>query len=99
MVKIIIIISSVITALSTIIGALITIYKLVNNVEKKFEKIDNNMKETNLSVLRLTIINESMPLDERVDAGEKYVNAGGNGSVHALYDVLREKYENELKRK
>lgn len=99
MINTIIIISSVIVAVTTIITAITTVYKIVRNIETKFEKITKNQKETQLSVLRLTVINEAMPLDERIDAGEKYVALGGNGSVHALYDVLREKYEEELKRK
>ena len=106
MINVIIIIASVITALTTIITAAITIYKLVRNMEKRyekindnFEKINDNMKHTELSVLRLIVINDNMPLEERVNAGERYVNKGGNGSIHALYDVLRKQYQKQLKRK
>ena len=99
MINTILTISSIIGAITTIITAVIVIYKFARNIETKFEKIAKNQEETQLSVLRLTVINESMPLDERIDAGEKYVALGGNGSVHALYDVLKEQYEEELRKK
>lgn len=95
MINIILTMASIIVALTTIVTATKTVYKLARNIEK-FSETQN---EIQLSVLRLTVINEGMPLDERVDAGEKYVSKGGNGSVHALYDVLREEYEEKLKKK
>lgn len=99
MVNTIITIGSVITAVSIIITCFVTLYKFIRKVDKKIENFEQKQKDTQLSVLRLTIINDKMPLDERVDAGEQYVEMGGNGSVHVLYDVLRKEYESELKRK
>lgn len=97
MVNTIITTASVLTAISVIIASLVTSYKFIRRVDRKIESFSKNQDEIQLNVLRLTVINEQMPLDERVDAGEKYVSRGGNGSIHVLYDVLKEEYETQLK--
>lgn len=96
-IEIIITIASVITALTVIITAIVSIYKLVRNVEIKINNIDENLKENTLSTLRLVIINEDMPLSERLKAGEKYTSIGGNGEIHALYEALQDKYKKNVK--
>ena len=93
----IITVASVITAITTIVGAITTIYKLVRSIEKKVDKFENNLSTNTLSTLRLVIINEKMPLSERLKAGQKYTELGGNGEVHALYEALRDKYKKEVK--
>lgn len=95
MVNTIITVASILTSITVILTAFISLYRFM----RKIEKFASNQDEMQLSILRLTVINEQMPLDERVDAGEKYVNKGGNGSIHVLYDVLKEEYEEQLKRK
>lgn len=95
MVNTIITVASILTSITVILTAFIALYRFM----RKIEKFASNQDEMQLSILRLTVINEQMPLDERVDAGEKYVNKGGNGSIHVLYDVLKEEYEEQLKRK
>lgn len=97
--KLIIFISSVIGAISAIFLFLNKIYKIIRNIENKFDNIEKAQKITNLSTLRLVITNESMPLEERVAAGAEYVKLGGNGKIHALYDVLCKIYKEELERK
>lgn len=95
----IILIGSVITSVTIIFSTVITLYKVVRKIDKKIENYEENLKDNQLSILRLIIINENMPLDERVSAGEKYVEMGGNGGVHALYEVIKEKYKEHLKGK
>lgn len=96
-IQIIITIASVITAIATIITAIVAIYKLVRNVEKKIDRFENNLKKNTLSTLRLVIINEKMPLSERINAGKEYTDLGGNGEVHALYSALQDKYKQNVK--
>ena len=91
--------SGIIGAITVIISTIITLYKIVKKIDIKFTTFENNQNKCEMDILRLMIINENMPLDERVSAGKRYVERGGNGSVHALYDVLVDKYKNELKEK
>lgn len=37
-------------------------------------------------------MSEEFPLEERLVAGEKYVQEGGNGAIKAKYQLLREEY-------
>lgn len=92
-------IASLIAAIITIISFLSAIYRLVRKVDKKVESFEVNLNKNRIEILRLIIINENMPLDERVNAGEEYTKMGGNGSVHALYEILLEKYKNQLEKK
>ena len=48
---------------------------------KEIPEIKNHCHENYLSSLRLTIMSNEMPLGERIIAGKKYIDAGGNGEV------------------
>ena len=45
-------------------------------------------KEQYLAILRLTVMEEDMPISERLIAGKKYIDAGGNGDVKKYYEHL-----------
>lgn len=96
-IQIIITIGSVITAITTIVTAIVSIYKLVRSVEQKIDRFEKNLSDNTLNTLRLVIINEKMPLSERLNAGAKYTKLGGNGEVHALYEALQDKYKEGVK--
>ena len=44
-----------------------------------------------MDTYRLVITSEKMPLEERIECGDKYIDAGGNGAVHRLIDELKQK--------
>lgn len=90
-------ISGIITAILVIVAFLVKIYKLISSVEKKINTFEENLKDNTLSTYRLVIINENMPLSERLNAGKKYVDMGGNGEIHALYDALQDKFKKSVK--
>lgn len=98
LIQITILISTFLTAITTIVVFLYKLYKLIKNVDTKFEGFEKNLQTNTLSTLRLIIINEDMPLSERVSAGEEYVKLGGNGAIHAKYEALKELYKEECKR-
>ena len=93
-INLIIKIGALLGAISTIISVFVVCHKVL----KKMENIDTSLKDNKMDILRLTIVSKDMPLDERVSAGEKYVESGGNGSVHALVDVLIEQYKKQLEK-
>jgi len=41
-----------------------------------------------LSILRPTIVEENMPISERIIAGDKYIRKGGNGDVKKYYQNM-----------
>ena len=90
-------IAGVLTATTPIAVFLVKIYKLISGVEKKINGFEENLNNNTLSTYRLVIINEDMPLSERLNAGKKYVEMGGNGEIHVLYDFLCEEYKKNCK--
>lgn len=83
----IILTSDIITAVTVIVAILVSIYKFFRKQETKEE----HDRENYLNILRLTIMSEEMPLEERIAAGDKYIAAGGNGAVKHKYQELLEK--------
>ena len=48
-------------------------------------------------IFGLEILEEKLPIEERLRAGEKYVAAGWNGSIKAKYQMLLEEYRRKQK--
>lgn len=72
------------------------VYKICKKIDKKLETIESHMTENYVDIKRLTFVSKDMPIGERLDAGEKYVKAGGNGEVKVQYNVLKKQYEEQL---
>lgn len=98
--------AAITTAITTIITALKKIYQSFKNklVEEKEFKVNvmrtlNEIKEkqekTELYVLKDTILNEKLSIEERILAGDEYVKLGGNGFVKEVYHALLKKVEKE----
>ena len=60
----------------------------VDEVAKKVDTLVQHDKDQYLSILRLTIMSEGMPVSERIIAGDKYIKAGGNGDVKSYYQQM-----------
>lgn len=82
------IIAGAITSITVIIGCVIKIYKLARNVENKIEAYDKNLAALNLHLNKMALLNTDLPLIDRLHAGEKYLQGGGNGFGKKVYDQL-----------
>lgn len=85
-------ISAVIGLLGTIGGLFVGLWKIF----KKIDSIQDEFKENTLATLRLTIINEHLPEEERINAGRKYIEMGGNGAVKKLVLKLEDEAVDHL---
>ncbi len=54
--------------------------------------LQNHSHENYMGILRLTIMANEMPIGERIVAGHKYLNEGGNGEVKSF---LKDKFNIE----
>ena len=76
----------------TFLGICVTVYfsnkKSNKELEKKVDTLVEHDREQYLSILRLTIMSEEMPVSERIIAGDKYIRAGGNGDVKKYYQQM-----------
>jgi hypothetical protein len=64
-------------------------YKTVKNMESKIIGIERD-------VLRLNLISSENPIETRLDAGKRYIEAGGNGPANVIYEKLRRDYEKKI---
>ena len=84
----VILIASLLTALGVIIATAVKIYKFIRKWDKWVEEQSEHSLDNYLSIKRLTIMSQEMPLSERIAAGEKYIKYGGNGEVKHKYEEL-----------
>ena len=82
------IVAGAITSITVIIGCVIKIYKLARNVENKIESYNKNLAALNLHLNKMALLNTDLPLIDRLHAGEKYLQGGGNGFGKKVYDQL-----------
>lgn len=89
------VISDLCAYLTVLIGFVVAIRKVVrplNSIEKRIRRLEHNTHNDYMNTLRLTVMSEEMPMEERLAAGEKYVQEGGNGAIKAKYQMLVEEY-------
>lgn len=91
----ILVVASIITALTVIYGFLFKIYNFFRKLEKKYDEMNRLLKKNTLYVLKLAVLNEELPLVDRIHAGEQYIELGGNGLIRKKYEHLLKEYERE----
>ena len=84
-----------IIAAGALAGALAAVFKLLKPIVTAAEetitivrKMQEHDEDQYLSILRLTIMSPDMPISERIIAGKKYIEKGGNGDVKLYYEKL-----------
>lgn len=77
-----------VTALTGIVTAIVKVKNAISKMKSKMDWVVESIKtllerseENHMDILRLTVMNPEMPLSERVIAGKKYIQKGGNGEV------------------
>ena len=68
-----------------------TTSKAIVDFNANIDRLIRHDKEQYFAILRLTIVSRDMPLSERITAGRKYTDDGGNGDVKQLYLELLKK--------
>lgn len=67
-----------------------------HNRDEKLEQIQVTCKELELGVLRLTVNSTDISLEERVDAGARYIELGGNHITKLIYEGLAGKLKKQM---
>lgn len=62
-------------------------------IDEKVDKLDEKSDAQYLSLLRLTVMSNEMPISERMIAGKEYVRRGGNGDVKKFIHELDREYQ------
>lgn len=94
----IIAVASVLSAVGVIITAVVAAYRFIRKWDKWREDKDKHDVENYKAILRLVIMTPEMPLSERIEAGDTYVNKlNGNGGVKQKYKELLVRFAEEHK--
>jgi hypothetical protein len=80
---------AVLTALGIIVGAVIAFVRATDSLRENIADLKEHSNENYTNILRLTIFSSDMPIGERIGAGIKYLQAGGNGETKKF---LKEKF-------
>lgn len=86
-------IASLVTAITVIITSIYKIYNLARRVEEKLESYDENIKELNLHLNKMALLDTNLPVIDRLHAGEWYLSHGGNGFGKKVYNQLLEELD------
>jgi len=90
--------AAVLSAVGVIITAIVTAYRFIRKWDKWREDKDKHDIENYKAILRLVIMTPEMPLSERIEAGDVYVNnLNGNGGVKQKYNELIARFAEEHK--
>ena len=88
----IIMIASIVTAITVISSTCFKVYKFFRNLEKKYDELNYNLKNNTLFILKIAVLDEQLPITDRLHAGELYMDLGGNGAVKKKYQELLKEY-------
>lgn len=64
------------------------------NLSDDIKELKKHSLENHLGILRLTVMSKEMPIGERIVAGAKYIEEGGNGEVKKF--IENELHTNEV---
>ena len=87
--------AAVLAALGVIGGVIGKIYSPIKSILDMVKEMRECQKEDSMQILKLTIMSEEMPLEERIAAEDKYISRGGNGTVRHKYEQLIEQLDKE----
>lgn len=88
-------IAGFITAIGVIIGAIIKIHKILSRMEHKFDEYDSILKENTMHILKMALLSDDLPIIDRINAGKRYLELGGNGYGKIIYKQLVKQIEEE----
>ena len=95
MIDSLLLVASVVTALTVITAFLLKMYKFFRRLEEKYDEMNDLLKSNTLHLLKIAVLDDCLPLTDRIHAGEQYIKLGGNGFVKKKYEKLLDEYEEE----
>lgn len=93
MIDSILVVASVVTALTAITAFLFKIYNFFRKLEIKYDEMNDLLKNNTIHLLKIAVLDDKLPLTDRIHAGEQYIKLGGNGFIKKKYEKLLEEYE------
>lgn len=89
-------IAGIVSAITVIVGAVIKLYNFMKKLDDRLDRFESDIRANTIHTLKLALFSEELPISERIHAGEKYIELGGNGAGKVLYNKLVKEYTDEL---
>lgn len=86
-------IAGYISAMVTICGVGFKLIKTIININNQLEQFTKQLDKNTYYIMKLALFDDSLPLTDRLHAGEIYIAMGGNGLGKKKYEQLLEKAE------
>lgn len=93
--NVIIFIASILTAITVIGTTIIKLFNIFKTISDRINTFQQSIEENTMYILKLVVLNEDLSLEERIHAGDRYIQLHGNGYVHTIYDQLKREVEKE----
>ena len=81
----------VFSAIGVLLGSAWKLHKFLSNMEAQFHKYDETLRSNTIHILKMSLLSEDLPILDRINAGRKYLELGGNGYGQIVYEELLEK--------
>lgn len=101
-------VAEIVSSITIIVGGLMAFEKyskgklsnwLLNTIKTDIKEIKEKVHNIELDNLKLIVMTDTIPLNERIQAGTRYIDQGGNGEIKIHVKLLKEEYEESVKNK
>lgn len=86
-------IAGYISAIVTICGVGFKLMKTVIKINNQLENFTEQLNKNTYYIMKLALFDDSLPLTDRLHAGEIYIAMGGNGLGKKKYEQLLDEAE------
>ncbi len=83
-------IAGIISAIGVILGTAWKVHVFFNKMEDRFDRYEQTLNENTIHLLKMALLSEDLPIIDRINAGERYLELGGNGYGKIVYERLVE---------
>lgn len=92
-------IAGALTAVIVLFTKLLGVINALKDVIQDWKEDQEFANYTRKCSLRMFIMDERFPLNERIEAGEKYIAHGWNGSTKAWVETMKEIRDDDIEKK
>ena len=72
---------------------------MCHNILNKLEEFEKATNRNERHIMKLALFNETLPLEDRIQCGKRYLELGGNGTGKIQYDILVKRMEDAIEHK
>ena len=86
-------IGSIVSALLVIMGVVFKLFNVMHKTLDKLDEFEATQKRNEMHIMKLGLFSDSLPLEDRIQCGKRYLELGGNGTGKIQYGILIKKME------